>query len=204
MDILTAVGLAAPAGLNAYLALLIVGLAARFTSLIKLGEPYNILTNTWVLLLLGVLLAVEVFADKIAVVDSINDLIGTVVRPAAGAILSLASTQQVGLDPVLAGALGLVLAGSVHGLKATSRPMITATTGGLANPFVSMIEDVLAAAGVILTLLAPIVGVILVVLLIVMMVGLAITVRRLVRRAVRWNLGRGRSPDPSSGGVASG
>ena len=61
MDMLTAIiagfGLAAPAGLNAWLPLFIVGLAARFTNLVHLNEPYNLLTNEWVLITLGVLLA---------------------------------------------------------------------------------------------------------------------------------------------------
>jgi hypothetical protein len=180
--IMTAIGLAGPAGLNAYLALLIVGLAARFTGLITLEAPYDFLTNTWVLLLLGVLLGVEVFADKIPAVDSINDIIGTVVRPTAGGILALASTQGVGLDPVLMGALGVILAGGVHGLKATARPVVTATTGGLGNPLVSMIEDIAAAAGTILTLLAPVIGFIVVVVVLIIMITLAVQVRRRLRR----------------------
>jgi hypothetical protein len=120
------------------------------------------------------------------VVDSINDIIGTVIRPAAGAILALSSTREIGLDPVLAAALGLILAGSVHGLKATARPVITTTTGGLGNPLVSMIEDILVAAGVILTLLAPVVGFLLVLVLIIGLLLLVFMVRRRLRG---WRLG---------------
>ena len=182
MELMTALGLAGQAGLNAYLVLFIVGLAARFTNLVTLPVPYDILTSTWALILVGVLLAVEIMADKVPVADSINDMVGTVVRPAAGAILSLASTREIGLDPVLAGALGLIMAGGVHALKATARPAITASTGGLGNPFVSFFEDLVAAAGAILTLLAPIVGLILILVVIVLMVGVLISVRRLLRR----------------------
>jgi hypothetical protein len=195
--IMTAIGLAAPAGLNAYLVLLIVGLAARFTSLITLEPPYNMLTNTWVLIVLGALLTIEVFADKVAMVDSINDMIGTVVRPAAGAILSLASTQTVGVDPVLAAILGLVVAGSVHGLKATSRPAITATTGGVGNPIVSMVEDILAAAAAILTLLVPVVGLLLVVLFVLLMIVLLVKVRRMAGRVFRFRQRAGSGPGPT-------
>lgn len=193
LGIMTAVGLAAPAGLNAYLVLLIVGLAGRFTGLITLQAPYDILTNTWVLLLLGVLLSVEVFADKIPAVDSINDLVGTVVRPAAGAILALASTQSIGLNPVLAGALGILLAGSVHGLKATVRPAVTATTGGLFNPLVSMIEDMAAATGAVLTLLAPVIGFVVVVVVLALLALAAVQFRRRLRRQRR-----GGPPAPSA------
>jgi hypothetical protein len=192
-SLLTAVGVAAPAGLNAYLALLTVGLAARFTSLVTLEAPYDLLTNTWTLVALAILLGVEVFADKVPVVDSVNDTISTVIRPAAGAILFLANTRAIELDPTLAGILGLLLAGSVHGLKATTRPVVTAVTGGLANPIVSMIEDLLAAAGVILSLIVPLVGFLLVVLLIIGMVALAVVVRRRLRRFGR-RLPGGRQP----------
>ena len=182
MEVMTALGLAGQAGLNAYLVLLIVGLAARFTNLITLPAPYDILTSTWVLVVVGVLLAIEIMADKIPVVDSINDMVGTVVRPTAGAILSLASTREIGLDPVLAGALGLIMAGGVHALKATARPAITASTGGLGNPFISFFEDLVAAGGAILTLLAPIVGLILILVVILLMAGMVVSVRRLLRR----------------------
>ena len=196
-SLLTAVGVTAPAGLNAYLALLIVGLAARFTSLVTLEAPYDLLTNTWVLVGLAILLGVEVFADKVPVVDTINDTISTIIRPAAGGILFLANTRVIDLDPVLAGTLGLLLAGSVHGLKATTRPVVTAVSGGLANPLVSMIEDLFAAAGVILSLLAPLIGFILVVLLVTGMVMLAVAVRRRLRRFGRRQPG-GRPPDGAS------
>ena len=56
IQILAGFGLAAPAGLNAWLPLLIVGLAGRFTNLIHLNAPYNLLENGWVLLVLCVLL----------------------------------------------------------------------------------------------------------------------------------------------------
>lgn len=151
----------------------------------RLEPPFDALANPWILLLLGLLLTVEVFADKIPVVDTINDLIGTAVRPTAGAILALAGTREVALDPVLAAGLGLVVAGGVHGLKATSRPAVTAVSGGLANPIVSMIEDILAAGMTILTLLAPVAGLVLVVAVIGGLAYLAWRVRRWFRRSGR-------------------
>ena len=47
--ILTAFGLASASGLNAYIPLLIVALTARFTHLITLGPPFDILTHDWVI-----------------------------------------------------------------------------------------------------------------------------------------------------------
>jgi hypothetical protein len=82
--ILAAFGLAAATGLNAYLPLLIVGLLARHTTLIALKAPWNALANPLVLVILAVLLAVEMTVNKIPAVDSVNDVIQTLFRPAAG------------------------------------------------------------------------------------------------------------------------
>ena len=90
-SIFTAFGLSASAGLNAYLPLLIVALLARFTSLITLGPPYDLLTNGWVMAVTAILLGIEVFADKIPAVDTANDILQTFIRPTAGAILFAAS-----------------------------------------------------------------------------------------------------------------
>ena len=146
MDVLTSIatafGLSASAGLNAYIPLFILAILARFTNLITLSSPYDVLTNTWVIIALGALMAVEFFADKIPLVDHANDVIGTFVRPVAGALLFAASTGAVsGMQPAVAVIAGLLVAGSVHATKATVRPAVTATTGGLGNPVVSTAED---------------------------------------------------------------
>src|SRR3989304_10326337 len=62
-ELLQAFGLSSPAGLNAYLALLIAGVAAR-VGMLTFAEPYQYyLTNVWVLGALAVLLAIEVLVD---------------------------------------------------------------------------------------------------------------------------------------------
>jgi hypothetical protein len=149
MDIISALilgfGLAAPAGLNAWLCLFLVGLLARFTDLIVLPPPTDALTNTWVLVVLGILTTIEFFADKIAAVDTVNDIINTVIRPLAGGVLFTAGAlSEWSLDPTLTFILGMLSAGGVHAVKATARPVITASTGGLGNPVVSVAEDLVA------------------------------------------------------------
>ena len=162
MDVLanlaTAFGLSASAGLNAYVPLFIVAVVARYTDWIKLGEPYNVLTNGWVIAALGVLLAIEFFADKIPLVDHMNDVVGTVVRPAAGAVLFAATTGAVrDMNPAVAVIAGLIVAGSVHATKAAVRPVVTASTMGLGNPVVSTIEDITAATVSLGAILLPLV-----------------------------------------------
>src|SRR4051794_32922710 len=89
---LTGVGLSASAGLNAWIPLLMVGLLDRYTTLISLPSTWHWLANGWVLTILGVLLAIEMIADKIPIVDSVNDAIHTVVRPTAGGIAFAATS----------------------------------------------------------------------------------------------------------------
>jgi hypothetical protein len=187
--ILAGFGLAAPAGLNAWLPLLIVGLAARFTDLIQLNAPYNALENEWVLLVLAILLGIEIFADKIPVVDSVNDVIHTFIRPTAGAILFAANADAVSsMNPVLALILGLLAAGGVHAIKASVRPVITASTAGIANPFVSILEDLLAAITVIIALLVPVLSVI--ILIVGIFFALRVVERWRKRRATQAAAGR--------------
>lgn len=157
-QILTGFGLASASGLNAYIPLLIVGLTARFTGLIQLPPPFDILTNTWVIAALVVLLAAEVVVDKVPGADTINDVFQTFVRPTAGAILFAASTSVVNVHPVVAAILGLALAFSVHAAKATARPVVTATTMGVGNPVVSVLEDITSAIMAVLAIVAPLIG----------------------------------------------
>jgi len=165
--IMSAFGLSASAGLNAYIPLLVVGVIAHYTDWIKLTPPYDLLTNAWILILVSVLLIIEMLADKVPAVNHINDIIQTIFRPAAGAIIFAASAHAVtGIHPVLALICGLLVAGSVHIVKAAAvRPAVTATTGGTANVPVSIAEDVVATVLSILSIVIPIlVGVFLVVL----------------------------------------
>jgi hypothetical protein len=154
--IFTAFGLSASAGLNAYLPLLVVALTARFTELITLGPPYDLLTNGWVIAVIVILLGIEFLADKIAAVDTANDILQTFVRPTAGAILFAASNTVISdIHPVLAIICGLIVAGGIHATKATVRPVVTGTSGGLLNPAVSTAEDVTALVLSVVSILVP-------------------------------------------------
>lgn len=160
--IAAAFGLSTSAGLNAYIPLLVVAVVGRLSAitgwnLINLRQPWDTLTSWWIIGLLLVLMVIEFTVDKIPAVDTVNDVIQTVVRPAAGAVLFAANAKVVtDVHPVLALACGLLLAGGVHAVKATVRPVVTASTAGTANPIVSVAEDVLAAVISILSVVVPI------------------------------------------------
>jgi hypothetical protein len=159
IDILAAFGLSSSAGFNAYLPILITGLLARYTDLLTLSQPWNALEEPWVLLVIAVLLLVEITADKIPVVDTLNDITQTLVRPAAGAVLFAASSNAISdLNTGLALVLGLLVAGGVHTAKTAARPVITATTAGTGNAVVSAGEDAVAAVAAVTAIVVPVVS----------------------------------------------
>jgi Domain of unknown function (DUF4126) len=152
LEALTGTGLASAAGLNAYIPLLAIGLLDRYTSLITLPPGWRWLSNGWVLIILAVLLAVEIVADKVPVLDSANDVVQTIVRPTAGGLAfgAGASSETVTVtDPAgffqsdrwVPIVVGILMALGVHGVKATARPIINTFTLGFGAPVVSTAED---------------------------------------------------------------
>ena len=156
INLFQAFGLSASAGLNAYIPLLIVSLAARYTDAFELSGPYKVLESPWIIGTLVVLVIVEALADKGPMIDHLKDIVATFIRPAAGALLFATSAGgTTGMSPVVAAIIGLLTAGIVHGAKATARPVVTATTGGLGNPVVSAVEDVAAAVTSLVAIFLP-------------------------------------------------
>jgi len=156
--VLTAFGLSASAGLNAYIPLLIISLLAKFTDLITLSSPWDTLESPWIIGLLLVLILIEFFADKVPAVNHINDAIQTFVRPVAGALLFAASAKVItNVHPIISLAAGLLVAGSVHAVKSLAvRPAVTATTGGVGNVPVSIMEDIVSGVVSILSIVIPV------------------------------------------------
>ncbi len=159
LGIFSAFGLSASAGLNAYIPLLVIALMARFTDLITLSKPWDTLTSWWIIGLLIVLTIVEFLVDKFPVINHINDfIVQTLVRPTAGAIVFAASTSVItDIHPILALALGILVAGGVNAVKTIAiRPAVTATTGGAGNVPVSVAEDATSTTLSVLSVVAPI------------------------------------------------
>jgi len=167
LEILAGTGLAAAAGLNAYIPLLALGLAGRFLDFVELPAGWTWLSNEWVMIILGVLLVIEVVADKIPAVDTVNDWIQTVVRPAAGGIVfgTGASTSTNAIEnpaqffennnwvPIV---LGILVSLGVHLTKMAARPALNALTFGAAAPVLSTVEDAGSVTLTVLAILFPI------------------------------------------------
>ncbi|WP_052436794.1 DUF4126 domain-containing protein [Georgenia sp. SUBG003] len=194
LELLTGSGLAMAAGLNAYVPLVGLGLLSRFTGLLALPEGWQWLESTPALVILAVLLLTEVVADKVPVVDSANDALQTLVRPAAGGVVFAAGSasetaavtdpgtlaQDWRWVPVL---LGVLLALAIHLTKATARPLVNTATAGTGAPVVSAVEDASSVALVLVSVLLPAL-VALVAVVVLALLGLAAR-RRLTARADR-------------------
>ena len=184
-QILMGLTLAAIAGLRAFLPPFALGLAAR-ADLVTLSEEFAWLSGTPVLIALGSAVAFELLGDKIPVVDNILDAAGTVLRPAAGALVAtvplftvVASVQDSGTAQTvawMAGLTGVVLGASVstvvHLTKSQVRLVSTPLTAGLANPVISIVEDIVGFVGVALAILVPVLAFILLLLIVTTVIRL--------------------------------
>ena len=183
MDVISGLTLAAPAGVNAYIPLLAVAVAQR-AGWLQLGEPYDALGSWWVIAIIAVLLAIEVVADKVPAVDHANDVVQTVVRPAAGGLLAVSASGQGTVSPVVLVVCGVLIAGGVHAVKASARPAVNVSTAGVGAPVVSTFEDIGALIVTVLALIAPWIAAALIVAVVLLAV---ILVRRWRRRWARLN-----------------
>ena len=169
ISMLTGMLLATASGLNAYIPLLALGLLARFTHIIELPQSWSWLTSDWALITVGVLLVIELIVDKVPALDTVNDVLQTLVRPASGgmvfsagidsATVSVDDTEAfTDMSTVWSLVIGIVIALIPHLLKAFSRPILNTVSAGAAAPVVSAAEDTGALGLTLFAIIAPIVG----------------------------------------------
>jgi hypothetical protein len=172
------IGLAACAGLRAWAPLLLLGALARW-DVVHLSPSFQFIAGNRALILFGAATVVEIVGDKIPAVDHTLDAIGTVLRPAAGSLLAASVLWSIS-DPLTALALGVAVGAPSslvpHAAKSVLRVASTTTTGGLANPVLSLLEDVTTLVLFVLTVVLPIAAAVLVA------VTAFVVVRKLRRR----------------------
>ncbi|GAA1654719.1 DUF4126 domain-containing protein [Nonomuraea maheshkhaliensis] len=183
---LTGMGLSTAAGLNAYIPLLVVGVLANFTDAVKLPDGYSWLSDWGVLAVIAVLLVAEMVLDKVPAVDSVNDAIQTVIRPASGGVVFSATSAAAEFEsstwmtehPWAGWVLGIGLALVVHVIKTVARPVVNVSTAGTGAPVVSTAEDAGALGMSLIAIFLPV----LVIFGLLLMAALAWWVLRRVRR----------------------
>ena len=172
------------AGLNLYLVTFLLGLGGRLDWL----EVPEVLQRTDVMIVAGILYAVEFLADKVPYLDNVWDAVHTVVRPVGAAALGY---LIAGDSTSVAGAVGAILSGSLalsaHSAKATTRAAVNTSPEPFSNIFLSVAEDGLVAGLVALAIANPIVTLIVVAALTVGAVWLTIKLFGVIRRfRSRW------------------
>lgn len=175
---LLGLGLASATGLRTFLPLLMLALAAKFELFgVRLIDQMDWLASWPAVAALATATVAEFAGDKIPAVDHALNAIGYVTRPLAGAVA--AGSVFWAVDPTAAAIAGVIVGApaalAFNAAQTGARVGSTATTGGLANPLVSFVEDALALATVLVAFLAPI-------FVPALLVVLAIVVFRLARR----------------------
>lgn len=158
-------GLAAATGLRTFLPLLMLAGCVRLGLFgITINPHVAWLGSTPMLVGLAVATVVELAADKIPIVDHGLSAIGTVTRPLAGALAAGAVFSHV--DPATAAIAGLVIGAptalAFHGVQSSARLASTTTTAGLANPLLSVFEDVASGLLAAIAIAAPVIAVVVV------------------------------------------
>jgi uncharacterized protein DUF4126 len=189
MDPLQTLGLALGAGfssgLNLYATVATLGLLQRF-GIIHLPGAVQVLSHPWVLGMAIALYAVEFLADKIPYVDSVWDVIHTLIRPPAAALLAYGATVAAPPEwrwgaALLAGGVAL----TSHSTKASTRAAVNTSPEPFSNWMLSLGEDALAVWLTWMATVHPTATIIVVALLTVLAAFLLFHLFRFLRQALQ-------------------
>jgi hypothetical protein len=181
----TLLGAAFAAGLNIYATILALAAMHRF-EIILLPEGMALLASTPVMIVAGILYAIEFVADKVPLVDTLWDTVNTVIRPAAGALLAFGIVGPV--EPqwqIIAALVGGGVALTSHVAKASTRAAVNVSPEPFSNWILSLAEDALVFFVMWLVGKHPVAASIVVLVLIALAAALIWKFSRLVRRVFR-------------------
>ncbi len=199
MDLAQLLALAAAlgwaSGLRLYLVVFITGMAG-WMGWLPLPSGLGVLQHPAMLFGSGFMLFIEFFADKIPGLDSLWDLVHSVIRVPAGAALAAgvfgADSATMGM---MAGLLGGSLAATSYATKATTRAALNTSPEPFSNIAVSLLEDGLVVGMMWLATNYPVAfGVALVIVLVLSICLLVVLLRflkALVKRIKTWLGGSG-------------
>ncbi|HEU4490978.1 MAG TPA: DUF4126 domain-containing protein [Jiangellales bacterium] len=169
-------------GISSYATVLVIGLAGRA----GLADVPDGLERTDVLVVVGLLTAVEFFADKIAWLDSVWDSVHTVIRPLVAAGLgALLAGEAETLTQAATAALTAGVALLSHSAKAGLRLAVNTSPEPASNVAVSAAEDLSLVGVLLLATQAPWLAAAIAMLLLAIGLGLAWWLLSRVRRGWR-------------------
>jgi hypothetical protein len=173
------------AGWRLYLVTFAVGLSMNmgWVALPSQLQTLDVLADNWILGIAAVGAVAEFFADKIAWVDSAWDAVHSVMRPAGGALLSMAIID--GANP--AWQVGSLLLGGgaaflAHAGKAGARTIVNASPEPFSNVAVSTSEDVAAGGLLALAVASPVAAAAISLALVLLSIWLVLAARRALKR----------------------
>jgi hypothetical protein len=179
-------------GLRLYAVLALTGIAGA-TGFVQLPHGLQVLQQPLFIGASVLMFAIEFFADKIPGVDTVWDLVHTIVRIPAGAALAAA---VFGADhatwAALAALLGGTLAATAHVSKATTRAAVNASPEPFSNLGLSLLEDGLVPGALWLSVAHPAAFFVALALMLVLMVALIWLLSRFLRGL--WRRLRGEPP----------
>ncbi len=167
-------------GINLYLVTLLLGIAGRA----GWGDIPEVLQRTDLMIVAGVLVAIEFVADKVPYLDNVWDGIHTVVRPLGAAALG---AVVAGNSASIGTAIGAIVAGALaldaHAAKASTRVVVNASPEPVSNIGISFAEDIGVAGLVVLAVTYPVVTIFVVAVLVVAATALTIWLWRAALRS---------------------
>ncbi|MCW5655101.1 DUF4126 domain-containing protein [Hydrogenophaga sp.] len=172
-------------GLRLYLAVFATGLAG-WLGWIDLPPGLQVLQHPALLGASGFMLFVEFFADKIPYVDSLWDIVHSVVRVPAGAALAAGALGADSATMALVAALmGGTLAATSQAAKTSTRAAVNASPEPFSNLGVSLLEDGLVVGALWLATQHPLLFAVLLVFMVLAMWALTWFLFRFLRAAWR-------------------
>ena len=147
-------GLAAACGFRVFIPPLMMGVGSRL-DLYSLEGSFVWVDDTWAIAIFTVATLLEIGGYFIPWIDNLLD---TVATPAAiiGGIFVTSASLEGELDPSAQWTLSVIAGGSVSGViqlgTVATRAVSTGTTGGLANPVISLIEAVASILCILISL----------------------------------------------------
>jgi hypothetical protein len=175
-------GFSFAAGVNLYATVAILGLAARY-GWVSLPPQFQTFNNDLVIGAAVVLYLVEFFADKIPYVDTLWDMLHTLVRPVGGALIAVTTLGEA--SPTLEGLVALLggtIAAGSHLTKTSTRAAANASPEPFSNWMLSISEDLFVVGLGYLALQYPLAALAVAVGLTILIVVFAAVIIRAVRR----------------------
>jgi hypothetical protein len=186
MDVLVtlgrAMGFSFAAGINLYATVAVLGLASRY-DWVTLPPQFQVFDNNIVIGAALVMYVIEFFADKVPFVDTLWDMVHTVIRPIGGAVIAVTTLGEA--SPTVEGLIALLggtIAAGTHFGKAGTRAAVNTSPEPFSNWALSLGEDAFVVGLGLLALQYPAAAAVVVFVLLAVMVFFAAWIVRAVRR----------------------